>query len=617
MTVPPPSSAYSILLEDPVTQVVFSSGPCGQDTSCVLGQASADVNSFLVVTTDGRVSVFSVDCPETESPSSSGVTVTDNNVTPSYKVMYTKHRHVGSCAPWPQMASATNIVWMGSYLLSSEADMLRLHDAKERLDEVRLEADIYTITPVVTHGSEAAMVQLCDGTLVRARIEATGRLTIEDTGLKWPQVCSTVLSSDQGLIGLTERFKLYLDTRELATNVTSLCLHSSFLLVTTLDHQLLTLQLSQLSSCQTASAASTGQRRVERGSRLVVSFPYGSKTVLQMPRGNIEVIHPRSLSIVLLAAHLDSGHFREAFMLARTQRINLNLLVDHDTVRFLASVSEVVEQICRPDYLTIFIADLLEEDVCTTLYADQYKSKEGKKASASSDKVSRVCAVLRVELEKKDAEKYLLPILATYVRDGKNLEQALAVIKSYKDAGVKNLVDEGLRFLATMVDINALFNVALGTYDLQMVVMVAEKSQKDPKEYLAFLNNFRKMEDNIRKFSIDQHLGRHERALEHIVSCPDMFDTCLKHVVQHRLYKQALKLLKAGSDHHKEVCQSYGEYLESKRYHEEASIMFQKADNTEKAVSEAGAGLSWQRAGHLARTAGWSRDKLSQLYSQL
>ena len=279
---PPPSSAYSILLEAPVTQLVFSSGLSGQDTSCVLGQASVDVNSFLVVTTDGRVSVFCVDCPETES-SSSGVTVTDNNVTPSYKVMYTKHRHVGTCAPGPQMASATNIVWMGSHLLSSEADMLRLHDAKERLDEVRLGADIYTITPVVTHGSEA-MVQLCDGTLVRARMEASGRLSIEDAGLKWPQVCSTVLSCDQGLIGLTDRFKLYLDTRELATNVTSLCLHSSFLLVTTLDHQLLTLQLSQLSSCQTAAAASTGQRRVERGSRLVVSVPHGSKTVLQMPR---------------------------------------------------------------------------------------------------------------------------------------------------------------------------------------------------------------------------------------------------------------------------------------------------------------------------------------------
>ena len=32
-----------------------------------------------------------------------------------------------------------------------------------------------------------------------------------------------------------------------------------------------------------------------------------------------------------------------------------------------------------------------------------------------------------------------------------------------------------------MVDVNTLFDVALGTYDFEIVMMVAEKSQKDPK----------------------------------------------------------------------------------------------------------------------------------------
>ena len=31
------------------------------------------------------------------------------------------------------------------------------------------------------------------------------------------------------------------------------------------------------------------------------------------------------------------------------------------------------------------------------------------------------------------------------------------------------------------VDVNLLFNIALGTYDFDLVLMVAEKSQKDPK----------------------------------------------------------------------------------------------------------------------------------------
>jgi hypothetical protein len=33
------------------------------------------------------------------------------------------------------------------------------------------------------------------------------------------------------------RFRLYLKERELATNITSICLHSDFLLATTLDHR--------------------------------------------------------------------------------------------------------------------------------------------------------------------------------------------------------------------------------------------------------------------------------------------------------------------------------------------------------------------------------------------
>jgi elongator complex protein 1 len=40
---------------------------------------------------------------------------------------------------------------------------------------------------------------------------------------------------------------------------------------------------------------------------------------------------------------------------------------------------------------------------------------------------------------------------------------------------------ETLRFILYSVDVNVLFDLALGTYDFDLVLMVAEKSQKDPK----------------------------------------------------------------------------------------------------------------------------------------
>ena len=62
------------------------------------------------------------------------------------------------------------------------------------------------------------------------------------------------------------------------------------------------------------------------------------------------------------------------------------------------------------------------------------------------------------------------------------------------DAGLTPRADEALKFLLYMVDVNTLYDVALATYDFDLVMMVAEKSQKDPKEYLPFLNSLRAME---------------------------------------------------------------------------------------------------------------------------
>ena len=39
-------------------------------------------------------------------------------------------------------------------------------------------------------------------------------------------------------------------------------------------------------------------------------------------------------------------------------------------------------------------------------------------------------------------------------------------------------VDEALKYALFLVDVNDMYNVALGMYDFSLVVMVAEKSQK-------------------------------------------------------------------------------------------------------------------------------------------
>ena len=53
------------------------------------------------------------------------------------------------------------------------------------------------------------------------------------------------------------------------------------------------------------TAANEMTRQIERGARIVCAVPADTKVVLQMPRGNLEVIWPRSLVLSATRRQLD------------------------------------------------------------------------------------------------------------------------------------------------------------------------------------------------------------------------------------------------------------------------------------------------------------------------
>ena len=58
-------------------------------------------------------------------------------------------------------------------------------------------------------------------------------------------------------------------------------------------------------SGDTATIFDESLRRVERGSKIVTVVPCDTKVVLQMPRGNLETIHPRALVLSCVRKALD------------------------------------------------------------------------------------------------------------------------------------------------------------------------------------------------------------------------------------------------------------------------------------------------------------------------
>jgi elongator complex protein 1 len=120
---------------------------------------------------------------------------------------------------------------------------------------------------------------------------------------------------------------------------------------------------------------------------------------------------------------------------------------------------------------------------------------------------------------------------------------------------------DALKYFIVFVDIDHVFNMALGLYDLDLCVKVAECSNKDPREYLPFLNEFKRLEHFYSRFKIDDHLNRHAKALQNLSKCEFKFDECVDYINKHQLYKDALLIFK---DHElKKVLDIYGDFLAS------------------------------------------------------
>jgi len=72
-----------------------------------------------------------------------------------------------------------------------------------------------------------------------------------------------------------------------------------------------------------------------------------------------------------------------------------------------------------------------------------------------------------------------------------------------------------LEYVCWLADAEKIYEVSLGTYDLELVAMSAEFTHKDPKEYVPYLEKLKAITDLIeRKYLINTHMKKYDRAVE-------------------------------------------------------------------------------------------------------
>ncbi|KAF6018415.1 IKBKAP [Bugula neritina] len=604
MTVPPPMCAYSLEFTSPVSSLSF----CQSENKMAVLLNNGDVATYIF---DNKFDLQSDELQKGVTVQAAGGTgFKINSSLPKLSATFKLPEELSSCA-----YSVRHLNWLSQTLLclfrsdDSGRSSLCVLSVDEQNSTLRLENEKNVDLVTATCTSKGRLVlQYNDGSVwVYTGNEYSAYQLGNGSNLVFPVACQSIqvctFDDQEAVVGLSQRYRLFVNDKEIATNCTSFSIHDDFLLLTTHSHTIRCInratplnKLSSLSDGKTHIFDET-VRRVERGSRIVTCVSDGTSVILQMPRGNLEGIHPRALVLSTVRKMLDRLAYKEAFLLMHRHRINMNLICDHDRKCFLQNVSLFIEQLQSTTYLNQFITDLHEEDVTQSMYTAFYcnRLKDVPPGQVLPNKVDTVCDALISSFQHLNSDKYLLCILTAHVRKSTpQLETALQLIKSLKDI---NKSEEALKYLAFLVDVNELYDVALGMYDFDLVLMVAEKSQKDPKEYLLFLNHVRKLDSSYQKYTIDYHLKRYSKALSHISNCvPERFTELLSLVKEQRLYLEAMQILPSASQEREEVVLAFADYLHEKKRFEEAGVLYSQASYHQMAVSCFTESGSWQQA---------------------
>ncbi|KAI8634173.1 elongator complex protein [Xylariaceae sp. FL1651] len=404
--------------------------------------------------------------------------------------------------------------------------------------------------------------------------------------LPWGEIVD--LAGNVIAIGLSRNGHLYANSRLLLKNCTSFLITPAHLIVTTTSHLLKFIHLTDVDAMEVPPDDPEKDERcrsIERGARLVTAIPTNMSLVLQMPRGNLETIFPRAMVVAGIRKLIEALDYKKAFTFCRTQRVDMNILYDHKPEQFLANIGLFLEQVKDPANIDLFLSSLRDEDVTQTMYRDTKapsslalteEPTQPSLASLSSSKVNTICDTVLSHLQsRKTQDNRTLQniITANICKTPPAFEDGLLIVATLMKEN-EQLAEKAVEHICFLADVNTLYDEALGLYHLELALLVAQQSQRDPREYLPFIQNLHQLPDLRRKFVIDDHLNRHERALSHLKDM-QAHKEAQDYTVKHSLYAVALKLYRYDTTNLAILRTLYATYLESRSKYREAGLTYE------------------------------------------
>lgn len=137
-----------------------------------------------------------------------------------------------------------------------------------------------------------------------------------------------------------------------------------------------------------------------------------------------------------------------------------------------------------------------------------------------------------------------------------------------------SLVERAVEHICFLADVNQLYDHALGLYNLDVALLVAQQSQKDPREYLPYVQGLGELPELRRSFTIDNDLKKYSKALSHLFAL-DVFEELKEYMSKHELHKEAINLYRYQAQRLNELMRIFADFLSSRNRFKEAGIAYE------------------------------------------
>ncbi|EMD44069.1 ikappa-beta kinase, putative [Entamoeba histolytica KU27] len=266
--------------------------------------------------------------------------------------------------------------------------------------------------------------------------------------------------------------KLYDNNTEIGENVNSYLISNDYIFYTTLKHTLHAINTKQ---------HSIFIRSIERGSSIISYVPNDTKLIFQMPRGNLEVIHPRGVILDIITELLKKKDYKQTFEVVRRHKVNYNFIRDYAFNQIVDDIPLIITQIGRADHVNAFLLSL-ENGILDPPYS--YYIEHSFEDHTEQTKTIAL-AIRKYLVDSHFPCDFVTTYLATYL-----LLQPIdfaIVLKDLFNFDEQGKID-GIKYLSTFFPINAIFKSALQTQSKKIAQFVISYSSLDPKEYEEQIN---------------------------------------------------------------------------------------------------------------------------------